>query len=93
LSDGNELLITPSHPILTTDGWKSSDLWLSLIEHHVIAARLQIGDIVIGQESNATVIEIEELPISINYDTYNISVDTIHTFIANGIVVHNTAVA
>lgn len=93
LSDGNELLITPSHPILTTNGWKSSDFWLSLIEHHVIAAQLQIGDIVIGQETNAAVIEIEELPISINYDTYNISVDTIHTFIANGVVVHNTAVA
>jgi len=93
LSDGSELLITPSHPILTTNGWKSSDFWLSLIEHHVIAARLQIGDIVIGQETNAVVIEIEELPISINYDTYNISVDTIHTFIANGVVVHNTAVA
>ena len=89
LSDGTTLGITPGHPILTTNGWKSRDIENSLWEHGTVATLLEVGDEVIGINENAFVEEIDELDIPENYTTYNLEVDIYHTYIVDGIVVHN----
>ena len=88
-SNGLTLGMTPGHPILTIDGWKSRDIENSLYEHNVIASWLNIGDIVIGYEQNTKIINIQECIIPEHYDTYNIEVETCHTFMVEGLVVHN----
>lgn len=57
--------------------------------HGVIATLLNIGDIAIGLYGNQQIINIHEFDYNDLYDTYNIEVETCHTYIANGIVVHN----
>jgi len=47
-SNGLVLNMTPGHPILTTEGWKSRDIENSLIEHNTIATWLNIGDTIIN---------------------------------------------
>lgn len=88
---GNNIRLgmTLGHPILTLNGWKSRDLNESYDVHGVIATLLNIGDIAIGLYGNQQVINIHEFDYNDLYDTYNIEVETCHTYIANGIVVHN----
>ena len=92
-SNGIVLGITPGHPILTTNGWKSRDIENSLYEHNTVADWLEIGDEVIGYEGNAFVTGIKELNIPKNYTTYNVEVETCHTFMVDGLVVHNAKAA
>ena len=92
LSNGLVLGITPGHPILTTEGWKSRDLENSIEEHGVIATWLNIGDIIIDYFGNVSIVNIQERDIPISYDTYNIEVEDCHTFLADGVVVHNMKV-
>ena len=92
LSNGIKLGITPGHPIMTTQGWKSRDIENSLYEHGVIASWLNIGDTVLSFGNNAMVLAIKELEISDNFDSYNIEVEDLHTYIADGVVVHNIKV-
>lgn len=88
--NGNNLLITPGHPILTYNGWKSKDIENSLYEHNTIVTYLNIHDLVIGYYNQFNnIISIKEVNIGNNYISYNIEVEDCHTFIANGIVVHN----
>ena len=89
-SNGLVLNMTPGHPILTTEGWKSRDIENSLIEHNTITTWLNIGDTIINISNNSIqVVDIQEKNISDNFDTYNIEVETCHTFLVNGLVVHN----
>ena len=93
-SNNTVLNMTPGHPIMTTDGWKSRDIENSLYEHNTIATWLEIGDKVINiNGTEIYVINIEEKNIPNNFDTYNIEVETCHTFLANGFVVHNAKFA
>ena len=89
LSNGIVLKLTPGHPLLTTDGWKSRDIQNSLEEHNTIATLLEVGDILVGYEDNIKIDDIKDMDIPNNYTTYNAEVDTYHTFIAEGIVAHN----
>lgn len=89
LSNGIILKMTPGHPLLTNEGWKSRDIQNSMEEHNTVATLLEIGDVLIGYKENLTVENIEEMIIPDNYTTYNAEVDTYHTFIAEGIVAHN----
>ena len=89
LSNNVVLKITPGHPILTTEGWKSRDIENSLYEHNTIATWLNIGDQVIGYSGIVVVENIVEMEIPNNYITYNIEVEVCHTYLADGIVVHN----
>ena len=89
-SNGLVLNMTPGHPILTTEGWKSRDIENSLIEHNTIATWLNIGDTIINISNDIIqIVDIQEKNIPDNFDTYNIEVETCHTFLVNGLVVHN----
>ena len=89
LSNNVILKITPGHPILTTEGWKSRDIENSLYEHNTVATWLNIGDQIIGYSGLTIVKDILEMEIPNNYVTYNIEVEICHTYLADGIVVHN----
>lgn len=89
LSDNTHMGITPGHPILTTEGWKSRDIENSLYEHNTVATWLELGDTIVGLNGNVNVVDIQEMSIPNNYTTYNLEVEECHTYIANGIVVHN----
>ena len=82
--------MTPGHPILTTEGWKSLDLDNSVYEHGVKTTLLNINDEVLGYNGNAFVTKIVNINIPTNYTVYNLEVESCHTFLANGMVVHNT---
>ncbi|MBT3817370.1 MAG: hypothetical protein HOE80_04160 [Candidatus Magasanikbacteria bacterium] len=69
------LKITPNHILYVNDEWKEAGL-------------IQIGDILRNRDGN------EEKVYSIEwqkgeFDVYNLEIDTYHTFIAEGIWVHN----
>lgn len=88
-SNGVVLGITPGHPLLTTEGWKSRDPENSAWEHRTIATWLEIGDIIIGYDGNASVVSIEEMDIPEHYTTYNLEIKSCHTYMVEGMVVHN----
>lgn len=91
-SNGVKLCITPGHPILTELGWKSRDIENSLMEHNTVASLMNVGDYVIGLFKNPIVMDIQEMDIGEHYDSYNIEVETCHTYLAEDIVVHNAKV-
>ncbi len=92
LSNNTILTLTPGHPLLSVNGWKSLDIENSLYEHNTITTLLQINDEIININENAFVVQIEYLNIDNNYDSYNIEVEDCHTFLANGFVAHNAKV-
>ena len=89
LSNGIIMSMTPGHPVLTTEGWKSLDLENSIYEHGVKTTLLKINDEVLGYFGNAFVKEIINVDIPADYIVYNLEVESCHTFLANGMVVHN----
>ena len=89
-NNGIILELTPGHPICSTNGWKSLDILNSFYEHETIASLLNINDTIIGIDNNAILINIEYLTIGNEYISYNIEIEDCHTFIANGLVAHNS---
>lgn len=90
LDDGTHIGMTACHPILTTDGWKSLNHDIALLEHWIETTPIEIGQKVICKDGILKeIIKIEYRKNIENYNTYNISVGSVHTYIANGIIVHN----
>lgn len=81
--------MTPGHPILSIEGWKSRDIENSREEHMTEATLLNIGDVIIGANNNKIVIDIKEYDNTNNIIVYNATTEDDHTFIANDIIVHN----
>lgn len=81
--------ITACHPILTDEGWKSLNQEVALFEHKIITEPLSINQIAIGYMSLNKILKIDWRADQPNLDTYNITVENNHTYIANNIVVHN----
>ena len=86
-----EIEFTPEHPFLTKEGWKSlvpdpkQEPYLSSGELKI----LKIGDYI---NKDGEWIEIEDIRIirsDAEEPVYNITVDKLHSYIANGIIVHN----
>ena len=86
-----EIEFTPEHPFLTKDGWKSlvpspnQEPYKSQQEPKV----LEIGDWI---NEDGDWIKVEDIKIvrsDENERVYNITVDKLHSYIANGIIVHN----
>lgn len=82
---------TPEHPFLTKEGWKSlvpdpnQEPYLSEQEPKV----LKVGDEI---NKDGEWIKIEDVRIvrsDKDEPVYNITVDALHSYIANGIIVHN----
>ena len=87
--DKSELIMTPGHPILSTNGWKSRNIEDSKLGHGVEATLLQIGDIIVGQYKNKIIREIIEYNNDDNITVYNATTEDDHTFVVNDIVAHN----
>jgi hypothetical protein len=88
-SDGTSLQMTPSHPIWTNNGWRSLDPIISLDEHGILPSWLQIGDKVESYFGTIEVTDIQEMIIPKHFDTFDFEVEDCHTFLAEGIPVHN----
>ena len=85
-----QLQLTPGHPLYSTNGWKSLDIDNSLYEHETITTLLALGDEIIGINGNSVLMQIKYLDIGLNYNVYTIEVEDCHTFLANGLVAHNS---
>ena len=92
--NGGEAFVTKDHPLLVkTDGkneWKSIDPeWVAPFSHGVDALRLEVGDILLKgenkEEMEVTSIEKE----GVDDLTYNLVLDTVHTYYANDYIAHN----
>ena len=92
--NGEEAFVTKDHPLLVkTDGkneWKSIDPeWIAPFSHGVDALRLEVGDILLKgenkEEMEVTSIEKEGV---VDF-TYNLVLDTVHTYYANEYIAHN----
>ena len=90
----NGLKFAPSHPLLTTDGWKAFDPISALVLHpEMVITQLEIGDILI-KYSHHTGVRYEEPVESIvsSYEDiplYNFDVSGNDTYIVDDYVVHN----
>ena len=92
--NGEESFVTKDHPLLvkTSDEheWKSIDpLWISPHYHGVDALELEVGDVLLKGESKEEM-EITSIDKGGVADvTYNLMLDTVHTYYANDYVAHN----
>jgi hypothetical protein len=87
-SDNNTLTLTDSHPISTTQGWKSLSPDATKKENPGLAvAALQIGDRIHTVSGLCELIGIRRLQGLVQ--VYNIEVGEPHTFYVEGVLVHN----
>ena len=82
---------TPEHPFLTKEGWKSlvPDLSQEPYKSEAPAKELKVGDSINVNGLWEQIKEIKVARSNPNEIVYNITVDKIHSYIANGIIVHN----
>ena len=82
---------TPEHPFLTKEGWKSlvPDLSQEPYKSEAPAKELKVGDSINVNGLWEEIKEIKVVRSNPNEIVYNITVDKIHSYIANGIIVHN----
>ena len=86
---------TPEHPFLTKDGWKSlvpdsnQEPYKSMYGVDLTNHILKDGDQVNVSGEWKTIKEIKVARSNPNETVYNITVDRLHSYIANGIIVHN----
>ena len=82
---------TPEHPFLTKDGWKSlvpdvrQEPFLSQQE----PKSLNVGDYILNNGEWEEVKEIRVVRSNPEEKVYNITVEGVHSYVADGIVVHN----
>ena len=81
-----KITFTDEHPFLTKDGWKSIKP-----DNGTEYGLLVIGDEVNYQGDWIVINELNEVQGDNNYNTpvYNFTVKDIHSYIADGIIVHN----
>ena len=81
-----KITFTDEHPFLTKDGWKSI-----VPDEGTDYGILKVGDIINKDDEWIQIKEINKIEEEFQYDTpvYNFTVKDIHSYIADGIVVHN----
>ena len=86
-----DIEFTPEHPFLTKDGWKSlvPDPSQEPFKSEQEPKVLQIGDEININGKWEEVFLISKLRSIPEEKVYNITVDKIHSYLANGVVVHN----
>jgi hypothetical protein len=88
--NSQKAFFTANHPFLTTDGWKSLDPATTKKEiPDLEVSLLEIGDILITEESKILVVSISASPSDASTQLYNFELDGDHTYFANGFAVHN----
>ncbi len=86
-----EIEFTPEHPFLTKDGWKSlvpdpnQEPYKSEQEPKV----LEVGDEINLNGEWKSIESISTVRSDSEEKVYNITVDKLHSYLANGVVVHN----
>ena len=82
---------TPEHPFLTREGWKSlvPDLKQEPYKSDSPAQVLTIGDYINVNGEWEEVEKIKVVRSDATETVYNMTVDKLHSYIANGIIVHN----
>ena len=89
--DDTGIEFTPEHPFLTKDGWKSlvpdenQEPYLSNKQPKI----LQVGDSICVNSEWKEIEDIRIVRSDAKEKVYNITVDRLHSYIANGIIVHN----
>ncbi len=86
-----DIEFTPEHPFLTKDGWKSlvPDPGQEPYKSEQEPKILKIGDEINVNGKWEEVFLIEKLRSIPEEKVYNITVDKLHSYLANGVVVHN----
>ena len=82
--NGLKTTFTSGHPFLTKDGWKSV-----VPGEGTDYGTLKVGDIINKDGNWIQIKEINEIKGEFKQPVYNFSVTDIHSYIADGIVVHN----
>jgi hypothetical protein len=86
--DGN-YFVTPNHPFMTTDGWKSLDPAATRKEiPGIVVSKLSIGDTLIMKDNKTKILRTLESKY-IETAVYNFKVEGDHTYYANDYLVHN----
>jgi len=88
LSDNSKITFNAYHPFLTTEGFKS-------LTQHEDLPKLQIGDVLVSNENNLTIVSIEREQLSTPIKTYNLTILHNHNFLVGEkdsfVVAHNIA--
>ena len=81
-----KITFTDEHPFLTKDGWKSV-----VPDEGTDYGILKVGDIINKDDKWTQIKEISKVQEDFQYDTpvYNFTVENIHSYIADNIIVHN----
>lgn len=82
---------TPEHPFLTKEGWKSlmPDIRQEPYKSESPARELEVGDFINVNGEWEEIKEIKIVRSNPEEKVYNFTVDKLHSYIANGIIVHN----
>ena len=89
--DNTGIEFTPEHPFLTKDGWKSlvpnknQEPYLSNKQPKI----LQVGDSICIDSEWKEIEDIRIVRSDAKEKVYNITVDRLRSYVANGIIVHN----
>jgi len=93
--DDTGIEFTPEHPFLTKEGWKSlvpdsnQEPYASLYGVDLSKSILKIGDQINVNNEWKDIKEFRIVRSNPKETVYNITVDRLHSYIANGIIVHN----
>jgi len=91
--NGGPFFVTPAHPFLTTDGWKS----ISIDELHrenttlvgeLSATELRVGDSMIRDDGTIVLVESIEGKAAENQQLYNFRLSGDRTYFVNGYLTH-----
>jgi len=92
LNNGTEIKCTPSHPLLTQDGFKSVNPNYNDVMREYSSSILEVNDEVILEDGIFTVesISLEEISVPVyNFHVLSNGNNINCTYFANGVVVHN----
>lgn len=88
--NGSDAFVTPNHPFLTTEWWKSPDPEATRREiPDLDVTLLQIGDILITASGTRVITTLTPHTDATSTQLYNFQLDGDHTYFANGFAVHN----
>jgi hypothetical protein len=87
--NGENLKVTPPHPLFTKDGWKAIDVKGAKFHNPELPiGQLSVGDFIKKEDESWN--QISSISTSYGlFRVYNLSVDTNHNFFAKGFLAHN----
>ena len=92
LSSGKIITMTASHPLLTTEGWKSLNKEKTKLDHEIDVDILHENDELITEQGRLFIKSINYREDLIDTDVYHCHIEPYNTFIVDGVVAHNTSV-